>query len=348
MTIIGAPMTSPLNEFQRSLKHDRIYRKGDTVPLQAAPEASSIRLLTWNIAGGVHPEQIAKAIAAFRPDIVCLQEVDWGNERTGGRDVLEVLVREVGMLGFYAIEFFELASPDRARRLAGGGTTGNALLTRIRPEATFRIELPAALDWTNGSTDRRLAWRVRKRLRREPRLGHRCGIAAEFKVNGARFVVCSTHLEDKQGGVSGRWAQYVTLSEAIDNRRNPADLAIIAGDLNTLDCRRTRLITGDGAASALGKPASRDEAAWWKEVLLPQLGYRDPYAAAQATFAIPLVFRTKLDWIVLKGGSVLDCGVGCSSLSDHRLLWCEIRVNDRHQFHPDQASPDAARAISSI
>ena len=67
--------------------------------------------MTWNIGRGYAPANIAETIRQFRPDIACLQEVDWGNERTGRRDVLADLAEQLGMLGLFGIEFIELQSP---------------------------------------------------------------------------------------------------------------------------------------------------------------------------------------------------------------------------------------------
>jgi endonuclease/exonuclease/phosphatase family metal-dependent hydrolase len=305
---------------------DRVYFKGGLPHPAGACDQSRIRVLSWNIERGHHPERIAATIAALRPDIACLQEVDWGNERTGNLDILEFLAQRLGMLGLYGIEFLELASPDRSHRLSGGGATGNALLTTMQPGATFRIELPAILDWQNGSNDSALSWRVRRRLRNEPRIGRRCAIAAEFDVRGCKLVVCSLHLEDKHGGVRGRWSQFTVAVQAIE-QRTPS-VTVVAGDFNTLDCRRSRLVTGDNQSNALGKPAPSIEAAWWKRMLLPELGYVDPFSPAEATFSVPFVFGAKLDWIAVKGGRVLDFGIGSTSPSDHRPLWSDIRIEE--------------------
>jgi endonuclease/exonuclease/phosphatase family metal-dependent hydrolase len=138
---------SELTEFQRLLEMDRIYIKGDFSRLRAFGGTETMRLMKWNIERGRYPETIVRTIVQIRPDIVCLQEVDWGNTRTQSRDVLGYLAERTGMIGLFAFEFLEIESPGRPRQLAGGGATGNALLTRFAPTKASRLVLPACLDW---------------------------------------------------------------------------------------------------------------------------------------------------------------------------------------------------------
>ncbi len=319
-----------LTDFQRSLDLERIYVKGGLPAYVGASHGNTIRIVSWNIERGHEPPRIEEALAALRPDIVCLQEVDWGNRRTGSVDVLQYLAERSGMLGLYGIEFLELASPHRTARFAGGGATGNAILTRFQPVSSFRIDLPVCLDWSRGAADPRMPRSLRRRIRREPRIGQRFGIAVELVIGTHRLIVCSVHLEDKLGGVKGRWSQYGAAVVAIDARSDASVVAVIAGDLNTFDCRLARLRTHETDATALGRPAAVPEAAWWKTALLPATGYADPFPAAGWTFKIPPFFRAKLDWITTKGGEVRDCGIGPFSSSDHRPIWIDLDL-DQHE-----------------
>jgi endonuclease/exonuclease/phosphatase family metal-dependent hydrolase len=224
----------------------------------------------------------------------------------------------------YGIEFLELDSPRRGRLRSGGGAVGNAILARHEPHAAYRIALPAALDWRSGGEDRRVPWRVRRRLRREPRIGGRFAIGAEFAIGGRRIAVCSTHLEDKLGGVAARWAQFRTLAAALDDRCGSSGIGVVAGDFNTFDTRIARLVAADRAATALGKPAGLPEAAWWHSCLLPRTGYADPFASSAFTFSVTPLFRAKLDWITVKGAPAHRGGIHVSTLSDHSALWADI------------------------
>jgi endonuclease/exonuclease/phosphatase family metal-dependent hydrolase len=316
-----------LTEFQTSLDLDRIYVKGDA-PVPARASAGAIRVMTWNIRHGHEPARIAEAIRKLNPDVACLQEVDWNNERTGYRDVLEELARQVGMLGLFGIEFLELRSPKRDVRLAGGGATGNAVLTRFQPGAVFRLPLPAGLDWERGAADPRLPWMVRRRIRREPRIGQRFGLGVELTAGGRRIVIGCLHLEDKSGGVSGRWSQYTAAREAIEARCDASAIRVIAGDFNTFNSRLARLFRPVGRATALGQPSGATEAQWWKTALLPPTGYTDEFPAEAWSFAVTPFFRAKLDWITTRGGQVRACGVGPFASSDHRPLWIDLDLGN--------------------
>jgi endonuclease/exonuclease/phosphatase family metal-dependent hydrolase len=322
----GGP-TPGLNEFQRSLDLDRVYRKEPATWTPRNAVGTRFRVLSWNIERGYDPSSLVDTIQALHPDIACLQEVDWGNERTGSRDVLQALADRTGMLGLFGIEFLEMASPERSRRLAGGGATGNALLCRVEPGASFRIELTTPFDWGRDVDNRALPARVRGQLRRESRMGRRFGLAAEFAAGGRRLIVCSVHFEDKFGGVSGRFRQFQSAAKAIAaHAGSAAATAIIAGDFNTFDSRLARLRTGDTRATALGRPGGISEAEWWKRVLLPPTGFSDPFDSGAWTFRVPLLFRGKLDWIAIRNGAARGHGIGPFSSSDHRPVWADIEI----------------------
>ena len=253
--------------------------------------------------------------------------MDWNNDRTGRRDVLQILAETTNMIGIFGAEFLELETTGRTTRTAGGGAIGNAILCRIPPTKTFRVELPAALDWEHGVQNEELPQRVRRRLRRERRIGSRFGLAAEFSVGGAQLLVCSVHFEDKFGGASGRFQQYRSVLNAMAARdRTATKTLIVAGDFNTFNSEIARLVMSDTEATALGRPNGVTEAEWWKKRLLPPTGFVDPFTADAWTFRIPLLFRAKLDWITFKNGTIRDCGIGSFASSDHRPLWVDMEL----------------------
>jgi endonuclease/exonuclease/phosphatase family metal-dependent hydrolase len=313
-----------LTDFQQSLSLERIYLKGQVPASQPGSDKGSVRVLSWNIEYGHDPAQLAETIASIAPDIACLQEVDWGCGRTGSVDVLETVARYTGMQGLYTVEFLEMPSPSRASRLRGGGATGNALLTRLQPKSAFRVDLPITVDWHPLADRSDLPKRVRRRISREPRIGRRCAIGAEFRVGTRNLLVSSMHLEDKFGGVSGRWSQYSSAVREVESRRGSSGIGVAAGDFNTLDSRLARLLYPDTDQTALGKPRQTTEASWWKNSLLPGTGYSDPFSPSDWTLQVPPFFRAKLDWITTRGAKVHECGVGSLSGSDHRPIWVDI------------------------
>jgi endonuclease/exonuclease/phosphatase family metal-dependent hydrolase len=315
-----------LSEFQRSLALDRVYKKQPAGWKPTAQLASRLRVLSWNIERGHDPGGLAKTIRSIRPDIACLQEVDWGNQRTDLRDVAQLLAEETGMLALFGIEFIELSSPERNPKIAGGGATGNVVLCRMDPVTSFRIELDVPLDWEKGGIDPSLPPRVRGWLRREPRIGRRFGLGVEFAVGGRRLVICSVHFEDKFGGISGRFRQFQTAASALGKHGDEAATLVVAGDFNTFDSRLARLRTFDTNATALGRPNGVPEAEWWRRKLLPLTGFADPFGTQDWTFRVPPFFRAKLDWIAIRNGIAHEHGVGPFASSDHRLVWVDIEM----------------------
>jgi endonuclease/exonuclease/phosphatase family metal-dependent hydrolase len=320
-----------LTTLQRSFDLGRIYRKGCVASPAAPAEQRILRILTWNIDRGHRPERIAEVLTSLAPDVACLQEVDWGNQRTGSVDVLEEIADRTGMLGLFGIEFLELNTPQRDARLRGGGATGNAILTRFEPHLTFRMRLPASLDWSIGAQNPSLSPLARWRLRREPRLGERFGLGMELAMGERIIRVCSLHLEDKHGGVAGRWSQYMAAVQHLEARAVEGAIDIIAGDFNTFDNWIARFVSGDTDATALGKSCWRREADWWRDHLLPATGYQDPFQSTDWTFSATRFFRAKLDWITLRGAQALDRGIGSFCSSDHRPIWVDIDLTaSRH------------------
>ena len=188
------------NEFQSGLSRDTIYVKNDGAELRPGDDSKPIKIFSWNIDRGHVPGIIADYIIEAKPDIVCLQEVDWKNRRTKRRDVLEEIARRTHMVGYYAVEFLEIDTPYRGKRLAGGGVCGNAILTKLKPETYYRVGLANEFDWKD--------WKSFT-ARRQKRVGERCAIAAEFAVGGKRLTVVSAHLENmRPSGVGGRDRQF--------------------------------------------------------------------------------------------------------------------------------------------
>src|SRR5215212_183057 len=184
-SLVMATQAGGLNEFQKKLSLDQIYVKNESISVDRIEDYDKLKVLTWNIERGSYPDALAAYINHVKPDIVCLQEVDWGNQRTKNVDVLSRLARSTSMLGFLSVEFFEIQTPQRPKELAGGGIHGNAILTRFLPKKYFRIELPVAFDWANTT-------RYRKEIaRREKRVGTRFALCIECDYYGRPIIVCS-------------------------------------------------------------------------------------------------------------------------------------------------------------
>lgn len=307
-----------LNEFQKTFQPLDIYiHDGLNVETSITPETERLRILTWNIERGYDPQRIAQVIKANQPDFVCLQEVDIGNHRTGNRNVLVDLTDAVGMIGYFALEFYELDVPYRTGKMAGGGVHGNVLLSRFHLDKSLCLQLPEVYDWMTKTTPSPLA------DLREKRLGGRTAMISQFKWGDQKLVLCSTHFEDKSGGVAGRHRQFRAIVEKVNEMYGESVPLIIAGDFNTFDNSLTRLIGITREEESDGKPNRVSECEWWKENILPRYGFSDPYSCREWTRRQGPV-KFKLDWICVRGIEVLDHGLVRTNVSDHDLLWLDM------------------------
>jgi endonuclease/exonuclease/phosphatase family metal-dependent hydrolase len=312
-----------LNEFQKKLSLDQIYLKNRPQTSDSIEDYDKLTILNWNIERGANPDALAAYINQVEPDVVCLQEVDWGNQRTKNVDVLDRIARSTSMLGLFSVEFFEIQTQDRPENLAGGGVQGNAILTRILPKRYVRIELPVAFDWVNAPESKK------EIARREKRIGARFALCVEFDYFGRSIIICSTHFEDKDGGMEGRFAQFTSLAETIRGVTPEGAISIIAGDFNSLE----NWVTGFNRTYQNSKPLRNPEKSryisecrWWKEHLLPETGYIDPFTCKNWTYKRSMIYKEKLDWIAVRNCHVLKQGVGDFHTSDHRPIWTQIRL----------------------
>lgn len=312
-----------VKEFQKKLSLDQIYLKNSTQVLNDIQGYDKLTILTWNIERGSNPDALSAYINQVEPDVVCLQEVDWGNQRTKNVDVLDRIARSTSMLGLFGVEFFEIQTPYRPEILAGGGVQGNAILTRILPKRYFRIELPVAFDWVNAPESKR------EITRREKRVGGRFALCVELDYFGRSIVICSTHFEDKDGGMEGRFLQFKSIADTIRRGTPEETISIIAGDFNSLENWVTSL-TGTYQNSKplreYRKPWYISECRWWKQHLLPEIGYIDPFTCKDWTYKRSVIYREKLDWIAARNCQILKQGIGDFNTSDHRPLWSQIRL----------------------
>lgn len=309
------------NEFQQGIEVSHIYTKNDAAQPRQAQGIETLRILNWNIERGFEPDALLAYIKQVGADIVCLQEVDWGNLRTDNRDVLEYLAEHTGMLGLYSTEFIEIQTPYRWKKLAGGGVHGNAILTRIKPSSYYRLELPAtSFDWNNPTS-------IQSKLTKyEKRIGARFAMCAEFQLSDKKLLVSSAHFEDKFVGADGRYKQFHSLVEQIKTRMSAEDISVIAGDLNTLETWLTRAVGYGKSAKGAPIPWYVSECAWWQHVVLPPTGYADPWQCKDWTHNVSWFYHQKLDWILVKNCQVENFGRGDKNSSDHRPLWVDLAI----------------------
>ena len=332
-------MAVVLNGFQKGLDPKILYAKGGKGVRRTGDDGrDSLRVMCWNIERGYEPEMLAGCINELDPDVVCLQEVDWGNARTGNVDVLDYLANKTGMQGLFGIEFFELESPDRGAELAGGGVHGNAILSRRDFARAYRIELPALFDWTRPKPGEEKA--------SQPRLGGRFALCAEVECGGSRVTFCSAHLENIGGDVEGRVRQLESMLLQLDAAATDT-LRVVTGDFNTLGSWLTQL--AHITQSPRNKPWYRSECSWWQRSVLPRLGYVDTSDCREWTFEAYGFYRVKLDWILVnQPGRVLRHGVGEFRSSDHRPIWVEMRIRDEKGDRERGSRGESVQSVPEI
>jgi endonuclease/exonuclease/phosphatase family metal-dependent hydrolase len=120
---MGSPVPAQPEEPQPSDRAAPNLSKGPGLP-SAAGSPRRLRLMTYNTHGCVgtdgkcRPERIAELIRRFEPDVVALQEVDVGQQRSGSLDQAQRIA-----------ELTDLSAHFTSARDVGEGRYGNAILT---------------------------------------------------------------------------------------------------------------------------------------------------------------------------------------------------------------------------
>ena len=157
--------------------------------------------MTYNIRSGrgaddrVDLDRIAEVIGTYQPDVVALQEVDCGRERSGSVDQAAALGERLGMDASFAPCIED-----------GGARYGIATLSRLPIVSSRQVGLPHRANL--------------------PRSEPRCALLTRLAWSGGdrEIDLVNTHLSVLRGE---RPAQVAAIGSALDER----DL-ILAGDLN--------------------------------------------------------------------------------------------------------------------
>jgi endonuclease/exonuclease/phosphatase family metal-dependent hydrolase len=168
---------------------------------------TTLRVLSYNIHHGADARDrpalpaIAETIRATEADVICLQEVDrrWG-DRSGRADQVAELADRLGMHGHF----------EAALRRGEGGY-GNAVLTRVAPLWTQRLDLP-----TPEGIERRVA------------------ILAGIDTATGPLTVACTHLTVEPQLRRVRVAQLRTVLDELAATEGPV---ILAADFNSSAAR---------------------------------------------------------------------------------------------------------------
>lgn len=205
------PAGPPLTVVQRD------YR-----PAGSPEQRERVRLLQWNIERGYKLPGIVAELQRLDADVIALQEVDVGCDRSGGADCGDVIARALGMCYAFVAEFDELRSPLRSAETQGGGQHGQAILSR------WPLRDVRALVHRHQPVD----WAAEGEARREPRRGKRVALAAIAELPAGPLLVYSLHLEVFTG-ITGRLLQFCDVLQDARLANQPAQQCIM-GDMNTM------------------------------------------------------------------------------------------------------------------
>jgi endonuclease/exonuclease/phosphatase family metal-dependent hydrolase len=200
------------------------------LPAAQPPGRTTIRVLCYNIHHGkgtdgkIDLRRLAKVIAAARPDLVALQEVDNKCQRSGKVDQTTEIARQTGLNGRFGKQIdFE------------GGEYGQAVLSR------FPLD-ELTVHWLPGTPERQ----------------RRIAAEARVKVGGVELSFVGTHLHHQRDEF--REQQAAKLNELFGKADHPV---ILAGDLNAdpqskpLDILREKWTVATAGPSLFTYPAAK-------------------------------------------------------------------------------------------
>ncbi|KAJ2521906.1 hypothetical protein GGI11_001877 [Coemansia sp. RSA 2049] len=216
-----------------------------------------LRVVQWNIERGYKLDAVISTLEKLDADILCLQEIDIGNERSGGENHGQIIAQRLGLNGGIAIEFQELRSPCRNMEQQGGGIHGNAVYSKF--DMSFRV-----IDHAHQPYN----WPRDGALLGEPRTGRRCTLVAEISVPKRPPVLAySAHFECFTG-IIGRVGQLCDL--LLDSRNMAANRPhqLVFGDLNTFAHSLARFSPRYANGWYRFRTLGMSEPEWWMKNIL--------------------------------------------------------------------------------
>ncbi len=102
----------------------------------SASTTSPLRLMTWNIERGYKLKEIIELIRKADPDILCVQEIDIGCDRSQGYDTGVEIARALQLNYIFQLEFVEIGSRAGSDR---HGLHGNGIFTKFNYADVFTV-----------------------------------------------------------------------------------------------------------------------------------------------------------------------------------------------------------------
>ncbi|KAJ2004965.1 hypothetical protein H4R26_002214 [Coemansia thaxteri] len=242
------------------------YRDTNT-STEAVEIPRSLRVVQWNIERGYHLEAVISVLRDLDADILCLQEIDIGNQRSGGGNHGQIIAERLQLNGTVAIEFQELFSPCRHAAQQGGGIHGNAIFSKF--DMVYRI-----IDHEHQPYN----WQRDGALLGEPRVGRRCTLVAEVAVpRRPPLLAYSAHFECFTG-IIGRVGQLCDLLRDSSENTERFPHQLIFGDFNTFAHSLARFSPAYSNGWYRFRTIGMTEPEWWMKNILswyPEDGCRN-------------------------------------------------------------------------
>lgn len=235
-----------------------------------------LKVLSYNIHHGegldgkLDLERIAKLITENGADLVALQEVDRGAERTKGIDVAGELARLTGMTAVF-----------RKNHDMKPGEYGNAILSKLPVEAVRNTWLPLI------SANEQRGF-----------------LQATVKVGKRRLMFASTHLDFRGNVEEDRLAGVAKIREILAEERDKTDWQIVAGDFNARPDSQTYATMaadfkdawavagrGEGFTIPVKQPRTRIDYVWARGSVTPA---RAEVLQSEASDHLPLLVEVEL------------------------------------------------------
>lgn len=290
------------------------------------PSHPSVKIASFNIERGYKLEQQIKYLREENADIVAIQEADWGNERTGNRNIALDLAAGAGYkYVVFSAQVTVLKSgkefPKSIRKLTksfggeGGGVQGIAILSKYPIKGVKCIRLPS-FSARGKMSDERL-----------PEKGGRVAQKATIQIGDRKINMYNTHLAHVEG-MDMRLVQWDKIAEDADKDENPT---VICGDFNTIRNKLGKLLfRGGGNFHRMRQGTFKDESSYWNENEFDENSMHEKrYANAVDSRTLPdAIMGGQLDYILLEKGKIREkkAKVGPKELSDHSPVVVEAQL----------------------
>jgi endonuclease/exonuclease/phosphatase family metal-dependent hydrolase len=246
--IVQTLTSAATSSIKKSNAHDPFNTVRIIGSFAPAPPSRRINVVTWNIERGTNLSSISTSLASCNGDLMLLQEVDSGTQRTGFADIAVELSKRLQQNAAYGIEFEELSQEQGGKP----AYIGQATFTRlpIVNSRVLRFHKQSGF-WKPHS------WIPSSVPLMQRRQGNRIALVTELRFNGKILVVYNVHLESRSMGL----IQAAQLDEILADsaRYSRATPILLGGDLNTKYFPSTFLhkLERAGFQSALGERIAR-------------------------------------------------------------------------------------------